>query len=96
MPEIFVRTTWPDGTDMQCYSPSLVIEEYLTAGAAYPVADFVARTREALRIGSDRVRAKYGYGCGHATLQLEAIESKAAALGADAATGVVRVLGFDR
>ena len=92
MPEIFVRTIWPDGTNMRCYSPSLVIEEFLTAGQSYPVAEFVSRSREALTIGSDRVRAKYGFGCGHAMAQLEAIESKAV----EYADGLVTIDGFDR
>ena len=92
MPEIFVRTSWPDGTTMQCYSPSLVVEEFLTAGHSYPVAEFVERSREALTIGSDRVRAKFGYGCGHAMAQLDAIESKAV----ECTEGLVTVDGFDR
>lgn len=59
------------------------------------MADFVARAREALTIGSERVRTKYGYGCGRgcAMAQIEAIETKAAAEGAD---GPVIVDGFDR
>lgn len=96
MPEIFIRTNWPDGTTMRCYSPSLVVEEYFAAGTAYPVADFVARSREALTIGSDRVKAKYGFGCGQAMAQLAAIESKAAELTSGHATGSVRIDGFER
>ena len=92
MPEIWFRTRWPDGEEMRCYSPSLVVQEYFAAGTAYPVADFVARSREALTIGSERVRAKYGFGCGGAAAQLEAIEDKAA-LCSDA--GSVLVESFD-
>lgn len=93
MPEIFFRTSWPDGSSMRCYSPSLVVEDYFTAGASYPVADFVERSREALTIASDRVRAKYGFACTSAMSQLEAIELKAVALGV---TGLVTIDGFDR
>ncbi|GAA0605367.1 hypothetical protein GCM10009547_04120 [Sporichthya brevicatena] len=96
MPEIFVRTSWPDGSQMRCYSPSLVIEEYLTAGTSYPVRDFVERSRQALILGSDRVRAKYGFGCGQAMTQLELIEIKAAGLSPEHASGAVVVDGFDR
>lgn len=92
MPEIFVRTVWPDGSSMRCYSPSLVIEEFFTAGESYSVDEFVARSREALAIGSERVRARYGFGCGHALAQLEAIEARAAAC----TGGVVTVDGFER
>jgi uncharacterized repeat protein (TIGR04042 family) len=97
MPEIFFRTRWPDGTTMRCYSPSLVVEDYFDAGSAYSVQEFVRRSREALTIGSDRVRAKYGFGCANAMAQLELIETKA---GEPASTGpgepLVVVEGFDR
>ena len=96
MPEIFIRTSWPDGSRMRCYSPSLVVEEFFEAGQSYQVGDFVSRSREALTIGSERVRAKYGFGCGQALTQLEAIEAKAAALPPGAAAGLVTVDGFDR
>jgi uncharacterized repeat protein (TIGR04042 family) len=91
MPETFIHTVWADGTSLQCYSPSLVVEEYFTPGQAYPVADFLARAREALTIGSDRVRAKYGFGCGQAMAQLELLD--ALAVTADP-TDAVLVQGF--
>jgi uncharacterized repeat protein (TIGR04042 family) len=96
MPEIFFRTSWPDGSSMRCYSPSLVVEDYFATGRSYPVADFVERSREALTIGSDRVRAKYGFGCGQAMTQLETIELKVVSLSVNEAAGLVTVDGFDR
>ena len=77
MPEMHFTIRWPDGERERCYSPSLVIKDYFTPGASYPLADFVQRSRDALTIASERVRAKYGYGCGHAHAQLEQIERRA-------------------
>lgn len=91
MPETFIHTVWADGTRLRCYSPSLVVEEYFTAGTTYPVAEFVERARAALVIGSDRVRVKFGFGCGHAMAQIEEIE--ALATGLDPTSGVL-VEGF--
>jgi uncharacterized repeat protein (TIGR04042 family) len=68
---------WPDQTESRCYSPSLVVQDFLTPGATYPLAEFVARSREALGIASDRVRAKYGFACSQAMDQLAEIEQAA-------------------
>lgn len=75
MPEIHFRVRWPDQSPMRCYSPSRSIKEALAVGRSYPVADFVAITSEALERGSERVRRKYGFGCGHAAMQVAIIES---------------------
>ena len=95
MPEMRFHLRWPDGTTAACYSPSLVVEEHLQPGACYPLAEFVARSREALQAASARVRAKYGFPCARALRQLEEIERRAASF-AGAADAVVAVLGFDR
>jgi uncharacterized repeat protein (TIGR04042 family) len=68
---------WPDGRQENCYSPSLVVRDFLREGADYPVPEFVALSREALTIASERVRAKYGYPCSLALGQLAAIERAA-------------------
>jgi uncharacterized repeat protein (TIGR04042 family) len=73
---------WPDGSAQRCYSPSLVIKDYFQPGASYAVPEFLQRSREALEIASERVRQKYGYGCGHASAQLEEIERIASRFGA--------------
>ena len=78
MPEMRFRVRWPDRSISDCYSPSLVVKEYLTVGQSYPMVEFVGRSREALEIASDRVRKKYGFACTSAAQQLEEIEQTAA------------------
>jgi uncharacterized repeat protein (TIGR04042 family) len=68
---------WPDGRRESCYSPSLVIRDFLREGESYPVPDFLQRSREALRIASERVQAKYGHACSLALGQLARIEATA-------------------
>jgi uncharacterized repeat protein (TIGR04042 family) len=70
---------WPDGTAEACYSPSLVIKDHLTVGAAYLLPDFLERSRTALSIASERVKAKYGMPCRRALAQIARIESAAGA-----------------
>ena len=78
MPEIRFQITWPDNSQDSCYSPSLIVKEYFQPDTDYDLVDFVERSREALSIASDRVKAKYGYPCGLALGQLQHIEAKAA------------------
>ncbi len=85
---------WPDDSVMSCYSPSLVVREYLAVDAAYPVSDFVARCREALTIASDRVREKYGFACSNAENQLDRILRKAGTFAAEPGA-LVRVERFE-
>jgi len=77
MPEINFKIQWPDGKQEVCYSPSLVVQKYFESGECYSLADFVARSREALTIASDRVQAKYGFPCSRALGQLQQIETTA-------------------
>ncbi|SCB36311.1 MSMEG_0570 family nitrogen starvation response protein [Rhizobium hainanense] len=77
MPEMRFIVTWPDGRDEECYSPSLVIRDYFGEGEYYSLSDFLSRSREALSIASERVRARYGYSCSLALGQLARIESQA-------------------
>jgi len=92
MPEMHFSVRWPDGAEMRCYSPSLVVREYLEVGARYTIADFMERSRTMLNIGSERVRAKYGFACSAAMDQLATLEERAA--GFDGA-GAVTVVSFD-
>jgi uncharacterized repeat protein (TIGR04042 family) len=97
MPEMHFRVKWPNGRVDDCYSPSLVVEEHLTVGAVYAVADFVARARTALEIGSERVRAKYGFACSSALDQLRVIEAVADELTpGERESGTVVVLAFEK
>lgn len=82
MPEMRFQIRWPDGADETCYSPSLVIKDYFVPGETYPLPDFVARSRTALLIASERVREKYGVPCSLALGQLARIETAAQRFGA--------------
>lgn len=77
MPETHFQIQWPDGTQETCYSPSLVVKKYLEPGNTYDLDDFVSRSRTALTIGSDRVKAKYGMPCSLALGQLQSLEARA-------------------
>jgi uncharacterized repeat protein (TIGR04042 family) len=94
MPVMHFRVRWPDQTESRCYSPSLVIEDFLAPGTTYALDDFVARSREALGIASERVRAKYGFACSQALDQLDEIESTARRF-ADLPDAAVAVIAFD-
>lgn len=74
MPVMHFHVRWPDQSETRCYSPSLVVQDFLTPGQAYPLPDFLGRTREALGIASERVRAKFGFACSQAMDQLAEIE----------------------
>lgn len=77
MPQMHFHLQWPDGDVSRCYSPSLVVREHLTVGQSYPVPELLHRARTALHIGSERVRAKYGFACSAALDQLQRIEQDA-------------------
>ena len=92
MPEMRFHIRWPDGVDENCYSPSLVIKDYFVPGQAYSLPDFVARSRTALMIASDRVREKYGMACSRALGQLARIETTA---GRFDVNGDVTIIAFE-
>ena len=74
-------------------------KEFATdADISHDFAEFLRRSREALTIGSDRVRAKYGFGCAGAMAQLELIEAKAGELSKSTRGDGSHVVieGFDR
>ncbi len=93
MPEMRFSVRWPDESVSHCYSPSLVVKEYLSVGESYPVNVFVVRCRTALEIASDRVRQKYGFACSSAAMQLAEIEEVARRFESNA-EATVTVLGF--
>ncbi|MDY6997643.1 MAG: MSMEG_0570 family nitrogen starvation response protein [Actinomycetota bacterium] len=84
MPEMTFDVRWPDGRAQQCYSPSLVMHDYLCADTDYTVADFVERSGRALAEASDRVRAKFGFACTSAAATAEQIQRAAARYPSDA------------
>lgn len=92
VPETRFEVAWPDGSRREYYSPSMVVEDFLEAGRAYPIADFVGRSRAALSIASDQVRRAYGLPCSLTAASLASIEKAAATFG----DGEVEVRGFRR
>lgn len=89
MPEMTFDVRWPDGAVDRCYSPSLVIHDYLSVGAAYRSAEFLARCGAALTEASERVRAKLGFACTSAVATADQIRSTAAQFPADALIEIV-------
>jgi uncharacterized repeat protein (TIGR04042 family) len=96
MPEMHFTIQWPSGTQERCYSPSYIIEEYLSVGLEYSVAEFLARTRSALELASERVRERYGFACSSALDQLTALEQASEQLSAEERTGSVKILAFEK
>lgn len=95
MPEMRFNIRWPNGAQESCYSPSLVIGEHMSPGESYPLDDFVERSRAALNIASERVRAKYGFACSSALDQLARIETAAGRF-AGAPDARVTVVSFEQ
>lgn len=93
MPAMHYRLRWPDGSESTCYSPSLVIKDYFEPGAQYPLPDFLQRVREASRIASERVMAKFGFLCSRAGDELAGIEQQAARF-AQQPGAIVQVVEF--
>lgn len=77
MPEMHFLIRWPDGSAERCYSPSLVVKDYLAVGESYPLDDFLARAHAALTIASERVKARYGHACSLALAERARIEAGA-------------------
>jgi len=88
MPDMHYRLRWPDDSESTCYSPSLVIKDYLEPGARYPLPDFLGRIREASQIASERVKAKFGFLCSRAGDELAGIERQAARFATQAGASV--------
>jgi uncharacterized repeat protein (TIGR04042 family) len=74
MPELIFRVELPDGTTMECYSPSTIVRNHFSSGEQMPAIDFLVRSRKAFIEASQRVRAKYGFACSSASAQLHEIE----------------------
>lgn len=94
MPVMHFRVRWPDDSETRCYSPSSVVQDFFAPGERYPLEDFLQRSREALGIASERVRAKYGFACSQAMDQLAEIERIATRF-TGAADAEVTVVAFD-
>jgi uncharacterized repeat protein (TIGR04042 family) len=90
MPEMHFVVQWPDRTELRCYSPSLVVRDYLETGHTYAIDEFVRRSREMLGIASERVKAKFGFYCTAAMDQLDEIEKQAARYEPSASVTILR------
>ena len=77
MPEMTMTVRWPDGVVQECYSPSLVLHDYLEAGRSYSVGDFTTRSATALAAASERVRRAFGFACTSAAASSEDIRRAA-------------------
>lgn len=93
MPVMHFHVRWPDASETRCYSPSSVVQEFFAPGDRYALEEFLQRTRQALGMASERVRARYGFACSQAMDQLAEIERIAARFTgiADAEVTVVAV-----
>ena len=91
MPEMTFTVRWPDGAVTDCYSPSLVVHDHLSAGTSYTVADFRGRLAAALTEASERVRARYGFSCTGSAASLEQIDGIVAGHPPDAPVQVLRM-----
>jgi uncharacterized repeat protein (TIGR04042 family) len=91
MPEVIFTVQLPDGTLKQCYSPSSVVHQYFATGDEITVAEFIARSRDALTAASERVRVKFGFSCSSASAQLQEIEQWTGTLPTNS---ILRVLGM--
>jgi uncharacterized repeat protein (TIGR04042 family) len=78
MPVMHFQVRWPDDSQSNCYSPSLVVKDFLEVNQSYTIEEFLNLTSQALNIASERVREKYGFACSQAMDQLAQIEAKAA------------------
>jgi putative flavoprotein involved in K+ transport len=96
MPEVHFHVRWPGGEEEACYSPSTIILEYLQAGSDYSVPEFLSRTRSALEVASERVRARYGYACSSALDQLRSIQERIESMSPVERAQRVTVLALER
>lgn len=76
MPEMTFQIRWPDGAIQDCYSPSLVMHDFLTDATSYPLDEFMSRAVAALTQASERVKARYGMYCTSASAQIEALRQR--------------------
>ena len=91
MPEVIFTVELPDGATKECYSPSSVVCRYFAKGEEMRLAEFVQRSRKALAEASERVRAKFGFGCSSAAAQLSEIEHWSQSYTQDAVIRIVSI-----
>lgn len=89
MPEMTFTVRWPNGEVEQCYSPSLVMHDFLEADSTYSVQEFTHRATQALTEASDRVREKFGFACTSAAATTDKIHRAASRFPGDSAVVVL-------
>lgn len=77
MPNVNFTVKWPNGEQIQYYSPSTVIYDYLVTGHCYSTAQFLKQVENGLYAASERVRARYGFACSSAMDSLATIKLQA-------------------
>ncbi|WP_151764405.1 MSMEG_0570 family nitrogen starvation response protein [Acinetobacter soli] len=77
MPSVNFTVKWPNGEQVQYYSPSTVIYDYLSIGKSYSTAQFLKQAENGLYAASERVRARYGFACSSAINSLATIKRQA-------------------
>ncbi|PHM38693.1 hypothetical protein Xmau_03403 [Xenorhabdus mauleonii] len=77
MPSVNFTVKWPNGEQVQYYSPSTVIYEYLSINESYPSTLFLHQIEEGLHAASERVRIRYGFTCSSAMDNLALIKHQA-------------------
>ena len=93
MPEIEFTIRWPDGETRRCISPSRSIEGAIVTGARYPVDELVRRVRDAIELGSARLRELRGFGCSAATQLVDELRATAETFSADQLVAIERMRG---
>ena len=73
MPELRFRIRWPDGSTLECYSPSTIIRQFFSAGEELTVGELIDKSREAFGRAEDRVAERYGFRCTAAAAQRDDI-----------------------
>jgi uncharacterized repeat protein (TIGR04042 family) len=91
MPEIIFTIQLPDGMTKECYSPSTIVRKHFHLGEEMSVAEFLARSRKAFPAASERVRAKFGFGCTSAASQLANIEEWTRSYASDATVRILHI-----
>jgi len=74
MPETTFTIGLPDGSQMDCYSPSSIVLDYFSEGDVLTNSIFLTKAQESLKIASDRVEEKYGFQCTGALNSLKRIQ----------------------
>ena len=91
MPEVLFTVQLPDGITKECCSPSTAVLNHFRQGEELSVAEFLARSKEAFAAASERVRARFGFGCTSAAAQLAKIEDWACAYPSDATIRILQI-----